>query len=287
MKIQNLLEGTIGVPQSTMYGIMNTVCTDLFSRILTYLNSPDADEYADNILAYKNLVARYRKLYGNFELTPDLDSRYQTSKKTILDMSEVNPRYLKRNPSLKNKKYVIITTVQPAQNDNAESTSGSYYKKRAGKAVEIVIYMPSEHVLRRVARNPEQFSGLMQGLYGTAYHELIHAIQDIAFGEIPDKVHYFDDESNVDLDKYSDTDYEFSPQIVSNVNDFLAYVKQAPKLTPVQKKQLILNYVNPTAMPPEGFQPYTSFFFKSLYKVNKEKWKKAAKYFYGLVHNQF
>ena len=288
MKIQTLLEGTIKVPNEPFNQIMTAVCADVFSRIVTWLNKPESDDYFDNLLQYKGLIKEHRKKYGDFDIFPDYSDTRQTQLKLYVRMDEVDPRYLKRNPNAQGKIYAIRALIKSS---DGESPAGGYYKKKALRAAKLEIEVPSQRTIEQVARSPELLETLMDRIEGVVEHELMHAIQDMAFKQIPDQIEYYDDKQRIDDDKYYSSDIEFSPQLVSNAKDFIAYAKDTYasgwKLGAEAKKALFMNFVNPTAAAPRGLPVNTSPFFKTLYQKDRAKWKKAVKYFYGLVQGKF
>lgn len=288
MKIQTLLEGTIKVPKEPFNQLMTAVCADVFSRIVTWLNKPESDDYFDNLLQYKDIIKEYRKKYGYFDIFPDYSDTRQMQLKLYVRMDEVDPRYLKRNPNAKGKIYAIRALIKSS---DAETPAGGYYKKKRLHAAKIEIEVPSQRTIEQVARAPELLGTLMDRIEGVVEHELMHAIQDMAFKQIPDEIEYYDDKQRIDDDKYYSSDIEFSPQLASNAKEFIAYAKDTYasgwKLDAEDKKALFMNFVNPTANAPRGLPDNTSPFFKTLYQKDRAKWKKAVKYFYGLVQGKF
>lgn len=289
MKIQALLEGKIKVPTDAYNQLMIAVCTDIFSRIITYLNGPAGDDYFDNLLKFKELIKEYRKEFGHFDVYENYTANYATTHKLYVRMDEVDPRYLKRNPNAKGKIYAIRATITASDSD--QTPSGGYYKKQRAKAAKIEITVPSQKTIEQVARAPELFETMMHRIEGVVEHELMHAIQDMAFKQIPDELEYYDDKERIVDDKYYTSEIEFSPQLASSAKDFIAYAKDLSamgyRLDGEGKKALFMNFVNPTANAPRGLPDNTSPFFKTLYQKDRVKWKKAVKYFYGLVQGKF
>lgn len=289
MKIHTLLEGKIKVPTEAYHQLMTAVCADIFSRIATYLNSPAGDDYFDNLLKFKQIANQYRKAFGDFDVHEDYTANYTTTHKLYVRMDEVDPRYLKNNPNAKGRIYAILATITASDSD--QNPSGGYYKKQRAKAAKIEIIVPSQKTIEQVARAPELFETMMHRIEGVVEHELMHGIQDMAFKQIPDELEYYDDKQRLVDDKYYTSELEFSPQLASNAKDFMAYVKDLSgmgyRLDGEGKKAVFMNYVNPTAKPPRGIAVNTSPFFNTLYNKDKAKWKKAVKYFYGLVQGKF
>lgn len=289
MKIQTLLEGKIKVPTDAYHQLMTAVCTDIFSRIVTYLNSPAGDDYFDNLLKFKQIANQYRKTFGYFDVHEDYTANYRTTHKLYVRMDEVDPRYLKNNPNAKGKIYAILATITASDSD--QTPSGGYYKKQRAKAAKIEITVPSQKTIEQVARAPELFETMMHRIEGVVEHELMHGIQDMAFKRIPDELEYYDDKGRLVDDKYYTSELEFSPQLASNAKDFVAYAKDLSgmgyRLDGEGKKALFMNFVNPTAKSPRGIADNTSPFFSTLYNKDKAKWKKAVRYFYGLVQGKF
>lgn len=289
MKIRTLLEGHIKVPQEAFKDVMTAVCADVFSRIVTYLNSPEADDYFDNLLKYKQLIKKYRSQYGNFDVFNDHDGSRVTQMKVYVRMNEVDPRYLKKNPSARNKTYAIIVTISPS--GEHRTPSGEYYKKQSLTAAKLNIEIPTQATIEQVARSPELLETLMDRIEGMVEHELMHAIQDMALKQFPTEVSYYKDDGTVDREKYYTSEVEFSPQIISNAKEFIAFAKDVKAagytLDAEGTKTLLMNFVKPGAPQVRGVQDNHSPFFSMLYQKDKAKWKKAVKYFYGLVQGKF
>lgn len=112
MKIQALLEGKIKVPTDAYNQLMIAVCTDIFSRIITYLNGPAGDEYFDNLLKFKELIKKYRKEFGHFDVYENYTANYATTHKLYVRMDEVDPRYLKRT-QMQKVRYMQSTQLSP------------------------------------------------------------------------------------------------------------------------------------------------------------------------------
>jgi predicted HicB family RNase H-like nuclease len=285
LKIQNLLEGIIRVPDSVINDIMGVVATHIFSNIVSYLSNASDEEY-ENIYEFKRLASQYRKHHLNFNIYDDYEPSVRTSGKVYVRMSEVDKRYLKRNKNAASQTYTLNVIVGTAKTE--DTTSGGYMKKRPSVAASMYIETPSYQDIIKVAKNPEYLSGLMREMYGVVHHEAQHTIQDFAFKSLPDEMGYYDADGTHNKLKYYTDDLEFSPLIRTAASDFERYLTTAQRrgiqITPDLKKQMIAAFVNPDAPTPAGIkEKYSSEFFEFLFKHDRTKWKKAVKYFYGLL----
>lgn len=284
MKIQHLLEGQVKIPHETFKDAMASVSSDMFSRIFAYLSRPEAEEYEDNISKYMELVAKYKRMYGDFDLFPNHTPDKETVSKVYIRMPEVDPRYLKQNPNAKHRTYAIELTVRAS--DSNDAPSGNYFRKEVGKAARLHVIVPRWSFVAKIARSPELFESFMGRVRGVLHHELMHAVQDMALRQISAAPDYYNADE-IDDDKYYLSDIEFSPLLTSSAEDFIAYIKELTAtghvLTAKNKADLFMNYVNPTASAPRAIGVYTPNFFVKLYRNDKAKWKKAVKIFHGLV----
>ena len=293
MKILKLLEGTIKVPEELINQIMAYVCSDVFSRAVAYLSDPDtADEYYESERDIIKLIAKYRKICGDFDIHKDypVDGSKGITGTARMSMRELDNRYFKQNRATQNKAYALYVIVHAGK---GMSSSGEYTPKRAGSKARVQVITPNQSVIEEATRSPELFDSMLYRIRGVVNHELMHAVQDMALNQMSDEdsdSSYYNDDGTLDDDKYYTHPIEFSPQIVSTAHEFLAFMYQlenVERLTPEEKKQFILSFVDPNAKAPRGANGTLLPFFATLYRKDKVKWKKAAKYFYSLVYNRF
>lgn len=281
MKILNLIEGVIQVPVATLNDGMNLICQDMFSKILTYATEleagDDADEYYGLVSSYKQLHAQYSKVYGRIPLSRK-DAAETTTGEIFLRANEINRRYL-RTPVAADAIFKIKVVVEPA----AGEVGGSIEWSNARRML-LTVTVPNAAGIQQLAKAPENFNAVMIELHATMKHELMHGIQRVAFNSMTD-VDYYDAAGKIDDDKYHDSDTEYSPLIVSYAAKFKSFVMQHA-IPSDNIKTWIASYVNPTAAVPDRFKAaITQPFFKRLYETDKAKWKKAVKYFYGLIQD--
>lgn len=285
LRIQNLLEGIIKVPDSVINDIMGVVATHVFSNIFSYLETASDEEY-ENIYEFKRLATEYRKKHVNFNVFNDYTPTDKTSGKVYVRMAEVDKRYLNRNKNASSRTYTVNVLVSTATTE--DTSSGGYQKKKTDSPAVMFFETPNHDELVKVAKNPEYLLGLMREMYGVVHHEAQHMIQDFAFKSLPDEMGYYNPDGTHDKDKYYSDILEFSPLIRTSATDFERYVMNAERrgitVTPQMRKQMIAAFVNPNAPTPVGIrEPFRSEFFGNLYKNDNQKWRKAVKYFYGLL----
>lgn len=289
MKILNLLEGTIKVPENVLNDIMTFVCSDLFSRAFVYLSDPEvADEYYDSAQYLKKLIVKCRNIFGDFQMYQNYptDGSRGISGTCYVSMADVDQRYFKQNKSNSKRTYKLDVMVHA---HDEETSGGKYSPMSRGSNAKMVINTPAQDIIEATVRSPEMFEAMIRRIRGTVNHELAHGVQDMALKQI-NGVDYYKTDGGLDYDKYHSHSVEYSPQIISSVHDFLAFVEEVenigPELTPEERKQLIRSFVDPAAKAPRGATNTLIPFFETLYRIDKVKWKKAVKYFYDLVQNK-
>lgn len=287
-----MLEGTINVPEKSVNDVMMFVCSDVFSRALVYLADPDiSDEYYGSEQAINKLIAKYKRIYGDFELFNDLptDGSGGISGTCYINMADVDQRYFKQNQSKSKRTYKIAVLSHAHEH---RTSGGAYFQMNdSGRGAKITINTPVQDRLVRAVNSPELFEGMLKKIHGTVHHELMHAIQDMALNQMNGNIDYYNKsgDGTLDDDKYYTHPIEFSPQITSSVHDYLGFLDEIENmgrsLTPADKKQLMLSFVQPGTISPYGNNTLLPF-FETLYKKDKAKWKKAVKYFYDLVQRK-
>lgn len=289
MKISNILNersGIIKAPKSAIDNVMSIVCTDFFSRAVTYINEL-SDDYADLFSIYKKMIADYRKKYGNFRLHSNFGSDSITKGHTVIHMGDVDPRYFNKNKDAKHRTYKLDVIVDMIGDQN--EVAASYRKKSAGQAARVSVWLPEENHLNVIFKAPELVTLLLERVEGYIEHELMHAIQDMALKQHDDTADSYDD-GVMNWEKYYMSGIEFSPQILTAAKEFMLGVKESKalgvELTPEAIKKHLLRFINPQAPKVAGVDFPDSEFFHVLFSKDKAKWKKAIKSFYGLIQNE-
>lgn len=289
MKISTILNersGIIKAPKEAIDNVMSIVCTDFFSRAVVYLNEL-SDDYADLFPIYKNMIADYRKKYGNFKLHPNIASDEVTSGSTVIRMANVDPRYFNRNKDAKHRTYkldVLVDMMDEAGNEFA----ATYTKKSAGQPAKIKVWLPNQKHLQVVFKSPEIIPVTIERIEGYVEHELMHAVQDMALKQHDDTEDSYED-GKLNDEKYFQSEIEFSPQILTAAKDFMLSIKEfrafGIPLSPADIRKHLLRFINPQAPKTPGVDFPDSEFFHVLFNKDKTKWKKAIKSFYGLIQN--
>lgn len=291
MRISAILnEGTIKVPREAIKDVMNTVCTDVFSRAFTYITRDKVrDNYPELVDVYKALYREYQKDYGSFPVHLGQDESKVMTQQVHVRMKEVDPRYFKRNPNAKNRTYTVNVMVHLGDD---RGFGGSFTKSTPGRPAKLDVYLPEPSHFERTIRAPELFDSMMERLVGYVEHELMHGIQSMALKQDDSEVaHYYDADEKLIPDKYYTSEIEFGPQVVTAAKEFVASLREFRALGvdvygKEKIRQLLIRYVNPATPDMAGMETMRSDFFKTLYNQDKEKWKKAVKYFYGLVQDK-
>ncbi len=291
MKISTILNersGIINVPSETIAGVMSIVCSDFFSRAITYLHTLD-DDYADLFPTYKKLLGEYRKKYGHFNLYQDFGFDKITKGSTVIRMSDIDPRYFNRNKDSKHRTYTLEVTVGVM--DSNSQFAATYRKKTPRQSAGVNVWLPAEDHIVTVFKSPEIIPHTLERVDGYVEHELIHAVQDMALKQHDDTADAYDENGELNTEKYYMTDIEYSPQILTAAKDFIANVKElrslGVNLTQEKIKAHLLRYINPQAPTVSGVDFPDSEFLHVLFNKDKAKWKKAINGFYGLVQKEF
>lgn len=285
MKIQQLLEGIIEVPTGAVNAVTSFALSDFLSRIMARLDSLD-DEGFELESIYGRMAKELQSKYGAIKLSGTANG---SSGRISIPMKSLKGGYV-RNKANRNKVYTLLLRTAQATSDEQSEISAEYYRKGKGRPARLVIYMPAEKVINFYASHPEYFDSLVDKLEGVIEHELTHAIQDMAMGEMNNNVDYYNADGSIDDDKYFTHPIEFDPHIKSEASDLIAFMKQLSvigmKLDSQTLKNIIKNYVGIKVDAAPEYAQMVSQFFVSLKKNEPVKWKKAVKYFYGLILNK-
>lgn len=288
MKIRNLLEGIIKVPHNTTNQAMTIVCSDVLSRIMTMLNASDDDFAFEAISIYKNIIKQMQTKYGDFDIVPNYSGNAYMTHKVYLSMKDLPKGYV-RNKKNSSKQYLINIKTKFVDDPKQTAPSAEYYKKRLhAKSALINVYVPDMSI-HFASTKPEYFQSLMHRYEGVIDHELTHAIQDMAFGTMPDELDYYNPDGSIDYDKYHAHHIEYDPLIKTEAKDFISALSQIrvaghkPSVSDIHEMAMI--YVGSKKESNSGYNAGVSSFFADLKKNDISKWKKAVKYFYGLIQS--
>ena len=279
-----LNEGVIKVPASALNDAMNIICTDIFSRVFSMLNDEHlSDMYPEQYSIFMKKMKEYQKQYGRFSVYDTYDENTDTKGSFHLQMGDIDSRY-KQSKKYKQAVYTVRVLVTPS---DAQAPSGEYFKKKTGIMASLTIAVPLKAYILSVIKSPELFDSYMDRLEGVAEHELMHAIQNFAFDVLPDDPGYYDSEMNIKDDEYYTSEFEYGPQIISATKEFISYIKELRALglrvDAETVRKLLYHYVKPDSKSVAGIESLQGKFFEVLYRLNKAQWKKAVKYFHGLV----
>lgn len=250
MHIRNLIEGVIRVPEALTQKAVKSVLSYGLAYVARY-GGGQAQKEAKFIIK---------------ELKADrFDADETASVRTMINLAELPDSYRSRIPNSKRNLPVhlyIGVDLLPAD-------SGGEYNKH-DKAVYIsVSNLPDwDQFMASPYKNLGKFSRSVRAI---VEHEYMHAVQHQVFGQDM-SVDYLDKDGNIDHPKYHNNEIEFGPLILTYALQFIAELK--PNV-----KQKIRNGDYSEIMRSVG---YTQF-FTDLRKENPAKWKKAVKYYHGLI----
>lgn len=279
MKIQNLLEAEIKVPDTSYREIMTIVASVVFSRILTIL-----DDEEDLQMEMEKVANKIGSRYGPMTLHYDFAPDDGLTRKIKFPLMELPRRYFKSGQS--RKAHSLKLTVQIGDEQEPYATVGI-----SSDNSNIRIDVPDDKTLREYAYKPEYIPSLFSKLETTAHHELMHVVQKVVWGKFPKgHVDYHADDMEMDYAKYYSHDEEFSPLIYTELGDLRALesiieTRRGTKLTNIERKELFRATVDPNA-PPNELGASLSDFYSHLYTHSRPKWKKAVRELYGLFLNR-
>ena len=278
MLIQNLLEGTIKVPERFLNETKAVATGHVMSQIMTYINTDEGQDYFDNITYIKKFIRQKQAEYGDFPITV-ADPTKTTKGEVVLRAADVPARYLNRAPSFKQQTVDVIVK-------NSEKLAwGLYAPKEVGYAPAVIVHSPSMDGIRRVAQSPELLPAMFNKLDSVIEHELMHAIQDLILKTMVHKDDVgVDTETGeiTDIDKYMSDPDEFSPMIISHAHEFKGLLNTARAggwhMTNDEVRTLFRRFVNPSSPRNDDIDIVTPDFFDVLYRKKPKQWKIAVKY---------
>lgn len=275
MKIQNLLEAEIKVPQSTYKEAMSVVCSDHFSRIVSFLLKDD-DNF-DLYLKIKPIIKQYQNKYGNFTVYEDYLDNDTLSRDLVFSMKEVEKRYFMKGQRKIGNRIIKIRVVY------GDGPTGEYDPENKTITVE----SPNSQSIRYFANNSKYIPSLITKVEGVVHHELMHVVQHLVWNNLETEVAYRDEAGNIEYDKYHLDDIEYNPLIYSTFKDLKAqediiHQHLGRELSTQDRKDLFLSTVHPKAPDKFGLKRPLSGFYDTLYQKSPLQWKKAVKLLYGL-----
>lgn len=292
MDIRVLLE-MVQVPEDTFREIMGYVCSDLFSRILTILDTDDTDAADSAYTGYMRIVPKYKTKYGTFQIYDNYFQGDEISGEVSFNKKGIERRYY-RNKKYPSKNISIELSIRLGR----ENSTGGMYNQISRTKGSITIYLPSQERIELIAMNPQMFDAFLEHVKGTVRHELMHATQDLVLGLDFGEDGYYDDKLNadgsvnaerMDMEVYYDDPIEFQPIILSEFKSLIGMIKVAQKSRDLSNDDLIKilkHFVDPTVPEPFGAK-VTSKPYAYWFNTDKKKWKKAINLIYRLFQNRF
>lgn len=291
MKIDNILtEGLEKVPQQLIDRCMVIVLGGLFSHMLAYTDTDDLIDVNETIKKY---YGRYQQIYGKLiytDIDPVAEENYYLPKVTLrMPMKDIDPRY-NRIKSTRTTFNIDVYVGYKFLDSKGEFS----LNQKTGKAMLLVDFSYASQ-FGSFSSAPEMIPSIITDLEGTVEHELVHGIQGLVMGVDVGKEAkaYFDhdEEGNVkgiDPVKYYTSNVEFGPNIIGAFKTFLAQIgalqQQGLRINLETLKELAMYSVDPSRPLPSYLRDFSRpEMFEVLYQSDKVKWKKAVKYFYGLL----
>lgn len=250
MDIRNLLEGLIRVPEEVTQKAVKSVLSYALAYVARY---GEEQQQKEARFLIKELKADY------------FDADDYASLKTVIPVADLPDSYRRRIPArTKNLPVHLFIGAKILSN----GTPGEYSKKNKAVYIDIENLPDWDQFLN----NPYKMIGrYTRSIRAMVEHEYMHAIQDQAFGEKMD-VDYLDDAGDLILPKYHNTPTEIGPLILTYAQQFIAELK------PAVKQQIRNGDYSAISKSVE----YTQF-FNDLKAKSLNKWKKAVKYYHGLI----
>ena len=287
MKLQSLNEGLIKLPDNVIKDAVSILCRFIFNKVVYHIKNSD---YPDSEILEKRvrLLARnYQKKYAMFSVKNT--SPPEVLRNTIyFDPQQLPRRYFYKGRYSKVLIPIDLYVAMTDYNGSASiSPSGYYQKKKGNENATIWLFVTSEDNIKNISTDIQEFDSVLNRTIGVLEHEIMHAVQDLAFKIMPDGDHldYWNGDE-IDLDKYYSSDIEFAPLIISEVSHFISllneYDDELGGLNDSQINRFINSYVSGN-----GRGRLKSPFFARLQKSNQLKWKRAVKYFTTLFWEKY
>lgn len=275
MRIRQLLEAEIKVPQTAVNEAMAVVLSALFSRAMAILIAKDMEDYQ---IKLEQLASRYMKKFGRFEIYDSYGAGESLSHNIQFPLKELPDNYFKMNKSRRVRSLDLDVFIGDGKSAHADVDLDD---------LNIAVYLPNEDTLQQMSTMVEYIPAVVAQLESVVRHELMHVVQKLMWNKFQKgSIDYYDSENKLIYDKYYSHDEEFGPLIQSALGNIKSKesaitTQRGSKLSVEEKKGLIRELVVPKPSqnaPKRGVEG----FFAHLYTHDHQKWKKAVKELYGL-----
>lgn len=282
MKIRQLLEAEIKVPQTSVNEAMSVVLSAMFSRMMSILDDRDMEDYQ---IKLERIADRYMKKHGTFEIYNSYGHNETLSHKIQFPLRELPDRYFMNDT----RKRVRVIGINVEIGDS----TGAHGNVILENKILINIFLPNNKTLGDMAELPEYVPAFITQIESVVIHELMHVVQKILWNKFPDgdKLNYYDSDNNIDYDKYFLHSEEFGPLVYSILGNLkskeeVLATQRGKEFSSEDKKELFRKLVidGPIKreMPSNSSERGLGDFLQHLYIHDRLKWKKAVKELYGL-----
>lgn len=282
MKIRQLLEAEIKVPQTAVNEAMPVVLSAMFSRMMSILDDRDMEDYQ---IKLERLADRYMKKYGTFEIYNSYGPNETLSHKIQFPLRELPDRYFMNNT----RKRVRLIGINVEIGD----AKGAHGNVILDNKILINVFLPNNKTLGDMAELPEYVPAIITQIESVVRHELMHVVQKILWNKFPDgdKLDYYDSDNNIDYDKYFLHSEEFGPLVYSVLGDLksreeVLATQRGKEFSSEDKndlfRKLIIDGPIKREMPSNSSGRGLEDFLQHLYVHDRQKWRKAVKEIYGL-----
>lgn len=275
IKLQNLMESRIAVPETTLRDALFVAISGYFSYI-SYLIKINGIKVGQDFFK----ATRYaRQKYGDFKIHNFVDGERPLLQSTLTYYSNELPDSYKTN---RPKNYKLIIQVGETYD---KETYGGYSPKMPFVAGLLQINISN---ITGIEDHLGEYVHIKQHLHEIEYmvkHELEHVTQDSILRLLhKDQFIKQGDQQSSDSIEYYNSPEEFQPQITSAVGHFLQSLEYAksifPNLTPEQINGIFRAFTSNGNMP-QGLlrlKPYfRSSFFQSIKQKSIKRWQLAVK----------
>lgn len=282
MKIRQLLEAEIKVPQTAVNEAMSVVLSAMFSRMMSILDDRDMEDYQ---IKLERLADRYMKKYGTFEIYNSYGPNEILSHKIQFPLRELPDRYFMNDT----RKRVRVIGINVEIGD----AKGAHGNVILDNKILINVFLPNNKTLGDMAELPEYVPAIITQIESVVRHELMHVVQKILWNKFPDgdKLDYYDSDNNIDYDKYFVHSEEFGPLVYSVLGDLksreeVLATQRGKEFSSEDKndlfRKLVIDGPIEREMPSNGSERSLEDFLQHLYINDRQKWRKAVKEIYGL-----
>lgn len=251
MKIQQIMEGVIQIPDDILKAANEFALNYTLSCVLQ--DSEDDMEIGVII----------SKLFPSFS---EVSTDWMRAKPFKVTKKNIPPNYAAK------LKAPFTITVVIGRTGVTEGGRAEYDTETSSVLVDVE---GLEFYENAVSDPANYLRRLMGEVVTSVRHEMMHAIQQNVFGiDVSDEASKYMKGNDLDQDAYHNSDMEFGPLLVTYAGDFVASLPEFVRKNPSKIRERLDRYIR------------TLPFFADVKKKNPEKWKKAIKYFYGLVRQQ-